>query len=358
MKKIQHILVVGGKHGQTLQRIHAFEAMGYQVDCLSTTPTDYAPGITYTPSFADRVRHKLGLPRDKQKINQRIIHFCQSHSVDMLWVENVKVLKPKTLQRLKRLNIYLAWYSGDNICVRANQSYYLCKGLPLYDIVFTTKSYNCNPEELPAMGANNIVFVDKGYDPNRHAPLVLSQADREHYANDVGFIGTYEYDRAQSMLYLAKHGIRVRIWGNGWAAWQDKHPLLNIENKPIYDDEYQKAINATKINLCFLRKLNYDLQTDRSIEIPACGAFMLAERTDEHQRLFTEDVEAAFFDNHNPQELLEKVKYYLAHEEKRRAIAKAGLLRCEQSDYSHQARLRYMMARIDDALQSQSVRVD
>jgi spore maturation protein CgeB len=173
--------------------------------------------------------------------------------------------------------------------------------------------------------------------------LPLSEEERKKWGADVGFVGTFEEDRAEKMLFLAENGIKVRIWGNGWKRWIGKHPNLLVEGRPVYGLDYIKVLNATKINLCFLRKANRDLQTDRTMEIPACGAFMLAERTEEHLRLFEEGKEAEFFDVDNPKELLEKVKYYLTHEEERKKIAKAGRERCLKSGYSHHDRLKYMM---------------
>ena len=49
---------------------------------------------------------------------------------------------------------------------------------------------------------------------------------------------------------------------------------------------------------------------------------MLAERTDTHLALFQEDVEAAFFDS--DAEMIDKVHFYLQHEEIRQRVARAG----------------------------------
>lgn len=341
---LKNILVIGENIGRTKQRIGAMRRLRYDVDVLSTISNECKPGINDHISFCDRIWNKLGLPRDRAGLNGRILSQIALKKYDVMWVEKSLILKPTTLQKIKPhyQSIKIAWYSEDDMFAKHNQSRYFVTSLPHYDIVFTTKSYNCDSQELPKLGAKKVIFVDKSYDPELHKPISLSELDEKNFSADVGFIGTFEQDRFEKMLFLAKKGIQVRIWGNGWKSVIDAHPNLKIENKPVYDADYVKVIRATKINLCFLRKINRDLQTDRTTELPACGAFMLAERTDEHLRLFEENKEAVFFDNNNLEELYEKVKYYLAHEDERLAIAQAGRLRCVNDRYSHDERLRYM----------------
>ena len=86
-------------------------------------------------------------------------------------------------------------------------------------------------------------------------------------------------------------------------------------------------------HLQILKQINRDLHTSRSLEIPACGGFLLAERTVEHEELFTDKAEAVFFDNDH--DLLRLVTIYLSNDEERNIIRSNGLKRCIESDYSY-----------------------
>jgi len=123
-----------------------------------------------------------------------------------------------------------------------------------------------------------------------------------------------------------------------------RHPNLIVEHKPLWGEEYAKAISSFDINLCFLRKINRDLQTTRSVEIPACGAFMLAERTEERLGLFEEGKEAEFFSS--DEELMSKVKFYLDNPEMRYRIAASGRKRCVSSGYNNENRIADVLRQI------------
>jgi spore maturation protein CgeB len=71
---------------------------------------------------------------------------------------------------------------------------------------------------------------------------------------------------------------------------------------------------------------------------------MLAERTDEHRELFEEGKEAEFFGSN--EEILNKVKYYLSHDDERKRIAHAGRERCLRSGYSYHDRLKEAINKI------------
>ena len=324
------------------QRLLALQDLGHEVlRCSSVAETG---NQTNKPILWQRMRWKLGYPLDTVNLNQLLSKSAQEFSPDLIWIEKVLTLHPSTYQQLRQLlpKAKIVFYSEDDIFMRHNRSIYLQQSLHLFDLVFTTKPRNL--EELPRLGAKKVSCIYQAYDRNLHRPIKLTSEDQSKWGADVSFVGTFERDRAEKMLYLAEQGILVRVWGSNWQRWRKQHPNLRIEKRPVYNDDFIKVICSSKINLNFLRKANRDHHTSRSLEIPACQAFMLAERTDEHLQLFQEGKEAEFFDS--KEELLSKVQFYLKDDDERNAIARAGRQRCLDSDYSHHDRLKVMLGEI------------
>lgn len=276
-----------------------------------------------------------------QDINTKILSDSVKCNYDILYLEKALMVDPTTLETIRRINpkIHIMGFSPDDMNARHSQSVQFMKHLRYYDSFFTTKSYNV--AELKHLGCRNVFFIDNGFDPEKFFRTSLSASEVDDYGCDVSFIGAYEYDRYRSIRYLANNGIKVRIWGHGWKKVINTHAAIDVRNEYLGHDTFAKAVSATKVNLAFLRKANRDLQTTRTMEIPACGGFMLAERTIEHLRLFQEGKEASFFASDD--ELLKKVKYYLENAEERIAIANAGYNRCIASEYSDYYRVKQML---------------
>jgi len=340
------ILYVGSlaRSARSRMMVRALGELGHAVEAVGTDRLDAAGEKVEPTDLAWRVMWRLGRPLDREETNARVLAALERRPFDVLWVTKALVLRPETLEAARRLRprLRLCFYSEDDMAARHNQSRYFRAGLPRYDVVFTTKSYNLDAAELPALGARRVELIDKCFDRNRHRPLPLSPHERRSLGAPVAFIGTFEGQRARWLAALARSGVDVRVWGTHWRrSWQRVHPRLRVECRALWGEDYVRGICATDVNLGFLRKQNRDLQTDRSVEIPACGGFLLAERTSEHSRLFEEGVEAEFFDDLD--ELLEKTRYYLEHPAEREAIARAGRERCLSSGYSFHDRLPLML---------------
>ena len=332
-----HILSIGtftsqGVSNTCLHRTWALEKLG-EVDRIDTTLKRFI--FCYRIVNRLFVRYRLPISFHAQKLNGKIRRQVQAKQYDVIWIDKGLFIEAKTLRFIKRVQnkCLIIGYSPDNMAERHNQSQVFLKSFPYYDYYITTKSYTVNT--LHRMGCKNILFVNNAYEATFHHPYLLTEKERERLGGKVGFIGAWEEERCRSILYLAKHCIPVRVWGGGkWLQYKNLYPNLQIESQGLYSEDYNKALSAFDISLCFLRKMNHDLQTTRTMEIPACGSLLMAERTIEHEGLFKDKEEAVFFSS--DEELLELCQYYLSHEKTRKRIAEAGRKRCHISGYSNE----------------------
>ena len=111
---------------------------------------------------------------------------------------------------------------------------------------------------------------------------------------------------------------------------------MTIHCQNLDGRDYFEAITSSKISLCFLRKINRDKQTLRTVEIPSVGGFLLAEYSEEHASMFKDKHEASFFRTDN--ELLEKVNFYLQDESLREKIARNGKERAKSYNMIYSAK--------------------
>lgn len=322
-------------YARSLIRLKALRERGHQVWPLATVPQGSSVlGYTRLPLW-ERVLRKLRVYLDSTGASRALLALARDSRLDLIWVDKGVTISKTTLARAKAASGALAVsFSEDDMALTHSNSPRWIAALPEYDLVVTTKVANIEHKDLEGLGARRVFYVNQSYDPAQHFPAPMSPEEHEAFGADISFVGSYEKERAGSLLSMAQAGLPVRIWGNGWAG-KLSHPNLVIEGRAALNTDkaldYSKVLTASKISLGFLRRLSRDQHTSRSLEIPACGSMLLAERTPVHQALFEEGVEAEFFDS--DEELIAKARYYLENEEKRLKIAQAGHERCIR-DYS------------------------
>jgi spore maturation protein CgeB len=165
--------------------------------------------------------------------------------------------------------------------------------------------------------------VYRSADEVNHAPRFLCAHDHKVWDCDVLFLGTWFPERGPFLKELVKLGVPLTIQGAQW----HKAPEWSVLKRhwrggSIAGDDYAKAIQCAKVNLGLLSHENRDLHTTRSLEIPALGALLCAERTSEHTEMYREGHEALFWND--AEECARMCAQALANEEQRLAIAAAG----------------------------------
>jgi len=329
------ILLAGDWHSRVHEEPMAegLRALGHEVEEFRWHPYFAGSGIL------GRAQNKYLVGPRVSALNRDLIRVADA---DLLFIYRGTHIKRETLERIRAKNpaIVIAGYNNDDPFSQAYRGMWrhFLAAVPAYDIVFAYR--HSNLEELARAGARRTALLRSWFVPERIKPLQLSDDDRAKYESDVSFIGHYEDDgRAECIAAVAKSGAKVRVFGPGrdykQFGWSD--PSIH----PVWNDDYNKALCGAKIALAFLSKLNRDTYTRRSFEIPASGTMMLSEYTDDLATLFKEREEAEFF--RSPEELVEKVRHYLANDDARRRVAEGGLRRVYADGHDVQSRMRKMI---------------
>ena len=272
--------------------------------------------------------------------NRDIVKRAREYKPELIYIDQGTYLWPETVVALRSTGARLVHYTSEYFGYREYWYRHLFRAVHLYDAHVITNVLN--KPVLEEKGATRIIVTEFGYDPALHRPQWLTPEERSRYQSDTLFVGHWEPTTEQMIVRLRESGILVKVWGQGWKKARRLKDRKLIGRIPL--EEYFKALAATKIGLCFLSKWNRNRSAGRTFEIPAVGRFLLAERTPDHLSYFEEGKEAEYFSS--SEELVEKARYYLVHDDEREAIARAGHERCLTSGYTHQDRVKQIMEAI------------
>ncbi len=218
------------------------------------------------------------------------------------------------------------------------------------------------------------VYLQLAANPHVYRPY---KASREY---DVTFVGQRYADRPIYVLHLLKNGVDVRVWGPGWTSdrtfgeqslgigvtWRylfrhprasvfkllnhaqgkltatmdippwDERRLAKVAGPSVPQDELVKMYSRSKVSLGFstcggarysdknkIRQIHL-----RDFEAPMSGALHFVEYQDELHDFYEIGKEIICYTTR--EDLLDKVKYYLAHPAESERVRQAGYERAQR----------------------------
>lgn len=162
-------------------------------------------------------------------------------------------------------------------------------------------------------------------------PKIITDEDRQKYLCDVSFAGSSRDPRGPFLDNIEQMNIHFKKWGNF--------------GQKIYNEEHNKMVALSKINLaCSGWPENEKTTSVRNYKIMGAGGFLLELYRKGIYEIFPEDTLDCY---KTPEDLAEKIRYWLDHEEERKEIAASGYKWIhENATYTHRIEmaLDYMKA--------------
>jgi spore maturation protein CgeB len=250
---------------------------------------------------------------------------AQSPAFDLCWVDNGELLSARAVQALRASAGKVVLFNHDDPTgSRDGLRFLTLRGaIPHYSLCVVVREFNV--AEFKAMGAQDVIRVWMGYDEVAHRPAEPQRPVAPAFDHDIAFIGRCMKGEGRDlfMLALIRQGLRPAIWGDNWSSsevWSELKPYW--QGPSVSGQDYVDAMRGAKLCIGMLSKGNRDQHTTRTMEIPAAGGLLCAERTAEHQALYREGEEALFWSDAN--ECAAVCKRLLADPARLQSVREAG----------------------------------
>jgi len=320
---------------------NGFEHFGVKVDTFYFK--DYFQGNNWISDIYNRFQNKYLIGPNILLINLFLIKRIIKSKYDFALIYRGIHIYPLTTLILSKYTVVYG-YNNDDPFGTSMKSFYwrfFLKSVKFYTHVFSYRPSNI--QQYFSIGAKSVSLLLSSYDKERNYKMNFVPSNR--YACDVLFIGHFENDgRDEAILSLIDCGYNVKIYGdlNSWKQ-SSLYYILNNNNKiELIVDDYNLAINSSKMALNFLSKDNNDVYTRRCFEIPITGTVLISEYSSFLGEIFEENNEIVMFKDVD--ELKNKVEYLINNPNELNRIGKNGMKKVEEVHSNFSRSLQILMS--------------
>jgi len=220
---------------------------------------------------------------------------------------------------------------------------------PLFHWISTTDSQA--PERYRRQGIKNVIKTQWACNHFTYKPLLTTQGKlATDYRYDATFIGQPHSNRKKVVAKIQKAGINIQCWGHGWPNGRlSQEDMIKMFSQSKINLNLTKSFGALSLikpmakiflarrsdnslhlnrpstwlaNFRSLLNMGREQIKGRNFEIPGAGGFLLTSPADNLEEYYIPGKEIAIFGD--TRDLIDKIKYYLIHEEEREKIREAG----------------------------------
>ena len=222
------------------------------------------------------------------------------------------------------------WFTDDPYITDSTQNI-----ARYYDYVFTQElscvsfyqRMGCPQVHYLPLAVNTKIFHDRREKDSSHIDIcfmgtawnnrILLFDQIASYLSRKNTLITGWYWERMSNYSLLSNKIRLEVLSPEESAYLINQSRIVINNHRSYDDQTLFSKNSNKLPTLSINP--------RTFEISACGAFQLSDVRQELHRFYKIGKEIETYSS--PSELIEKMDYYLTHDEERNEIAQRGKIK-------------------------------
>lgn len=281
----------------------------------------------------------------KKKMNAALLARAASFAPDVALVSlYTDQFVPETMDKLRDITKTLCFFHDDMWRREFARAW-----APHFD-AFTSSDFEA-VNKYRRIGLDHIIHFPFGVNEALYKP---THAAKKY---DVAFVGQWHPYREWLIRRIRKAGIDVKVAGYGWpggpvgfddmvSIFNESRINLNLSNSTSWDTRYlASSLRALRSRLRSTKTV--EQLKARHFELNACDAFQLSYYVDGLERCYRIGEEIAVY--LDPDDLVDKVKYYLADKDLTSKIAAAGYSRT-LADHTYSKRFQGVFAQMDLAI--------